>query len=488
MSLKWKLLLGLAAAAAVFALAVAAAPLGLKSDTPNFLLIENARILDARTSTPATSLLIEGGRIVAWEPRTDDIPRFDAGGRFVVPGLIDLHSHMLRAGYCSGDEGVAFDNLAQIPFNFDVALRAGHTTVVDLGGPLAGVVSLRNGLSEEDTLAPRYLVAGPILTAPGGYPLDWADPDLASDLDVVVELPDEAAARQAVDRLADAGVDVLKIAYMELAYNERPLPVLKPSVFRAAVDRAHQRELPVFVHAHTNAGYEAALDAGADVIAHSTFEPLTEALVQRVSTSSVVIVPTLWVFSSFEEARARPDALLAELKPQLMPSIYAALSDFDRRYRESPVRIPPDFLPGLEVPRMREANRNARDNLRRLAAAGATIGYGTDTSFCYALHASAHRELGELVKAGLTPRQAFAAATIHSARALGRDDLGVVTPGAAGDLLILDEDPRSSPEAFARPYAVVRAGRLLRAEASPPGLLRSLRIAARLIGALFFGG
>lgn len=487
MALKRKLLLGLGTAAVSFALAVATTPLGVGSDAPHTLFIENALILDATTSTPATSLAIEGGRIVALEPERRDGPRFDAGGRFVVPGLIDLHSHMLRAGYCSGDEGVAFDNLAQIPFNFDVALRAGHTTVVDLGGPLNGVISLRDGFVAEDALAPRYLVAGPILTAPGGYPLDWADPDLASDLDVVAQLSDEATARGTVDRLADAGVDAVKIAYMELAYNERPLPVLQPPVFRAAVARAHKRGLPVFVHAHTNAGYEAALDAGADVIAHSTFEPLTDALVARVATSSVVVIPTLWVFSSFEEARARPDALMAELKPQLMPSIFTALSDFDQRYQKSGPHIPPDFLPGLEVPRMLEANQNARDNLRRLAEAGASIGYGTDTSFCYALHGSAHRELGEMVRAGLTPKQAFRAATLGSARALRRNDLGVIAVGAAGDLLVLDEDPRADPNAFAHPYAVIRSGRLYRSEPAPPGFLRSLRVATRLLGALLFG-
>jgi imidazolonepropionase-like amidohydrolase len=485
---KKRLVLGaLGAAAAAAAFAVASAPLGLEATGSRSMAVVNARILDARTSTPAASLVIRDGVITAiGGPIPGDLIPFDAGGRYVVPGLIDLHAHMMRAGRCGRDEGIAWDNVTQIPMNFDVALRFGHTTVVDLGGPLFGTV-LRDSLRAERTLSPRYLVAGPILTAPGGYPLDWADRELVvDDLEVVIELADEASAIATIDRLAAAGVDLIKIATMELAYNERPLPVLDARVFAAAVEAAHERRLRVFVHAHSDAGYLAALDAGADVIAHSAFDPLGEETIARTVTSSVVVVPTLWVFASFGAALL-DETVLEEAERRLVPGVHEGLLDFHARHRAGGDEMPPDFLPGLRMSRLEEAMRIAQDNLQRLSSRGAVIGYGSDTSFCYAVHGQAHRELAEMARAGLTPRQAFAAATLGSARALGRSDLGRIEPGSAADLLILDGNPLLDTGALARPWAVVRDGRLLVADPAPPGPLRAARVLLSLISGRFFG-
>jgi imidazolonepropionase-like amidohydrolase len=454
------------------------------------LAITGGLIFDGTGAPPAPGdVLIRDGKIEAVRAGgaiPADYQRVDARGRFVMPGLIDAHTHMLRAGSCGREEGVAWENVRQIPLNFDVVLAHGTTTVVDLGGPLRGVVAMRERLRTQRQPAPRYLVAGPVLTAPNGYPLDWAPRAMAVDLEVVEEVDSASRARAIVDRLAQAGVDVVKIASMDVSYNEHPLPVMPLETFRAVVDAAHGHRLRVFVHAHTADGYRKALDGGADVIAHSSFEPLSDAVIVEVARRQIPVIPTLWVFAAFGYARQHPE-YLEELRPQLLPGWFARLSDFDRRTRVAGDTLPDDFLPDLRFSRLESAMQAARDNLQRLSAAGARFAFGTDTSFCYALHGSAAHEIGEMVAAGLSPAAALTAATSGSAAALGAADLGVLRAGAAADVLILRGNPLDNLRVLAQPDTVIRSGRIVDTAIGPPGVWRTLGILQTLVRALYLG-
>ncbi len=489
------------AAATALAIAVSATPLARTAPNTDGaaaadrLVLRGGLLVDALHPNPrAVDLVLSSGRVEAVaDPGSIEVRKtdhvLDLDGAFVAPGLVDGHAHMLRAGYCSGDEGVSWSNLQQIPLNFDVALDAGLTTVVDLGGPLHGVVAVRDALAASDGYAPRYLVAGPMLTAAGGYPMDWAPPEVVDQLGVVIELSDVPSARAAIRRVAEAGVDLVKVAWMDVAYNDKPLPTLAPEVFRAAVDEAHAHKLRVFVHAHTAAGYRAALDAGADVIAHSAFDRLPDDIVTEVAAREVPVIPTLWVFASFAHVDAHPEHLEA-LRAQIVPPLYDTVTDYARRARAADDELPPDFLPGIRKTRVDEAMRVARENLRRLADAGAVIAFGTDTSFCFAQHGAVVYELEEMRRAGLSASQAFAAATVGSAAALARPDLGLVAAGGPADLLVLDANPLTDLQAFARPRHVIAAGRLVpdlpRDEPPVPGFFRTLKVVAELLPALLF--
>lgn len=458
--------------------------------TATKLAITGGLIFDGTGAPPTLGdVLIRDGTIEAVRAGGAiplDYQRLDAAGRFVMPGLIDAHTHMLRAGSCGREEGVAWENVRQIPLNFDVVLAHGTTTVVDLGGPLRGVLAIRQRLRTLPEPAPRYVVAGPVLTAPNGYPLDWAPRAMAVDLEVVEEIDSAARARAVVDRLALAGVDVVKIASMDVSYNERALPVMPIETFRAVVDAAHAHRLRVFVHAHTADGYQKALDGGADVIAHSSFEPLSDAVIAEVARRQIPVIPTLWVFAAFGHARHHPE-YLEELRPQLLPGWFARLADFDRRMRAAGDTLPDDFLPDLRFSRLDSAMRAARDNLARLAAAGARFAFGTDTSFCYALHGSAAHELGAMVDAGLSPTAALVAATSGSAAALGTADLGVLRAGAAADVLILRGNPLDDVSVLATPDTVIRSGRIVDTVVGPPGVWRTLGVLQTLVRALYLG-
>ncbi|MBI2061380.1 MAG: amidohydrolase family protein [Nitrospirae bacterium] len=469
------------------------------------ILVRGAQIfIGNSTEFSRGDLLIRDGRIVpAGEFKADATTRILDGGRlFVTPGLVDGHTHMMRAGLCSGDEGVGWENVRQIPMNFDVALSYGETTVVDLGGPLYGSVALRDRLQSEVEAGkdwPRYIVAGPILTAPEGYPFDWLDPNLAEELVVAIGLDSSDHARTTVRRIKNAGANLVKIAAMELAYNERPLKIMDQDVFSAAVDEAKKQGLRVFVHAHSPEGYRRALTAGAPVIAHSSFLPLPEEIVRQAARNRVIVIPTLWVFAAFGEALEN-SGLVAELQPQVLPHFYGRLLDFDRRMKLPGNDIPGDFLPGLKKSRLETAMATARQNLYELWKAGVELGFGTDTSFCYGLHGSAGREMLEMQKAGLPAGVVLQAATRGSARALGRDDLGGLTPGVLADALILTEDPLADLGTVARPAAVIRDGRIVRCDSGKlvdfcpagarsgpliPGVLKTLGIGWELLRSIY---
>lgn len=468
---------------------------------PADLVISNAVIFTGeKMGVSRGDIVVQEGTIQDVLPQggasgTQAAHRLDAGGDFIMPGLIDAHTHMLRAGSCGRNEGVGWDNIRQIVMNFDVALSAGNTTVVDLGGPLNGVLAIRN--FERDI--PRYLVAGPIITAKNGYPFDWAPRDLVEDLVVGLEVETGEQAKKAVQRLKRAGVDVIKIAAMERSYNLAEIPIISQEAMNAAVSEAHSCGLRVFVHAHGREGYQRALDAGADVIAHSSFEPLTDDMIREIKDKGVVVIPTLWVFSSFLYARDN-DRILDELRPQLVPGFFADLSDFHRRMTAASEELPDDFMKGLKLSLLKTGVQAARENLSRLKQAGVRIAFGTDTSFCYALHGAAYRELSEMTLAGLTPGEALQAATYGSALALGRKDLGVIRKGAAADFVVLKGNPLDNLEALKEPAAVILKGKVVRCNrkllgtfcpegtsAGPhtPGFFQTIKVAIELLRALY---
>src|SRR5579872_916899 len=192
----------------------------------------------------------------------------------LLPGFIELHAHL---------------RLGEVPP--DVVLRHGLTTVRETGGPLAPPSGGRGQL--------RLLAAGPILTAPGGYPVPVFGPAAA------LEVADITAAREAVARLATGGAALIKIALEpggspgapwttghQPAYPP-PWPVMPLEVARAIVGEAHARGLIVSVHLSGPEGVALALEAGVDEWAHVPCDPIPRELAARAAAMGVRVLSTL---------------------------------------------------------------------------------------------------------------------------------------------------------------------------------------------------
>ncbi|MBI5480583.1 MAG: amidohydrolase family protein [Deltaproteobacteria bacterium] len=406
-------------------------------------------------------LEVAGERIAALRP-VDPRERpphdaWDVRDATVLPGLCNAHVHIARAGLFGPSEPIS---LAQVQRNLEVTLRAGVTTVGDMGCAAPLVVGLRRRAAAEPGSGPAVLAAGPIVTAPLGYPLDWLSPRLAS-LGVVETCASSASAARAVERLSAAGVDHVKVAVMHESYGGKALPVMPTPVLAAVVSAAHAAGLRVLAHAHSAADYRAALHGGVDALMHSAFDPLDGQTLARVRDAGVPVCPTLWVFEAAcrgAEARWDRDPRYGGVAPDWVRREWGAFCD---AYAAAGAVMPAGIAAGLPKARAREAVRVAAANLLLLRDAGVPLGFGTDAAYGFCLHGRPQDELYAMHRAGLGAVECLRAATGGAAALLGRRDRGVLAPGARADLLVVDGDPTSDLAAIERVRAVVAAGRVV---------------------------
>ncbi len=376
---------------------------------------------------PGRGLEIDDGRIVAVSDggppptvraaRVEELP-----GRYVMPGLWDMHVHVLW------DDGVAD---AFLP----VFTRAGITGVRDMGGDLEVLARVRRA---GDPAWPRIVAAGKVLDGP-----QPVDPSISEAAASAME------SRAAVQRLRAGGADFLKV-----------YTLLPSEAFFAAAELARFRSLQVVGHVPAELTPLAAAQGGLASIEHLREElgglcaglaaPECEALPERLAALGTHVTPT-WVMV---EAKAVPGYVAAGRQVPGLDSLPAAVAGYWRHAVETQrARGEEHFR------RRREILAGHAEMMERLAAAGVPFLVGTDTGNPWVLPGeSLHRELARIADV-LTPRAALTAATLGAARFLGLEDSGRIAPGYAADLVVLDADPLADVRNASRVVAVVRAGR-----------------------------
>ncbi|HEY0514020.1 MAG TPA: amidohydrolase family protein [Thermoanaerobaculia bacterium] len=413
-------LLLLAALVAARASAAAPAP----------LLLTGARVLDpsGERLLSGQDVLIENGRIAAVGatgtlPAPAGAQRLDLSGLTLIPGLIEMHSHLLLHPY---DETPWDDQVLKEPLELRTiravvaaraTLEAGFTTVRDLGTEGAGFadVSLRDAIAAGMIPGPRVFAATRALVATGSYGPSGFDPrwEIPKGAQVV---DGPVAMRKAVREQIAAGADWIKV-YAD--YRRRPgvtTPTFTQEEMAAAVDEARSAGLPVAAHAYTEEGIRRAVLAGVATIEHGTY--VTDELLALMKRKGVALVPTL----------AAADAI----------SRYAG------------------WKPGQPEPtRVKES----RDMFARALKSGVTIASGSDVGVF--AHGENARELKLMVAYGMSPGQALRAATITAAAVLRKDkELGRIAPGYLADLVAVKGDPLADISAIEKPVVVVKGGQV----------------------------
>jgi imidazolonepropionase-like amidohydrolase len=351
-------------------------------------------------------VIIEVGRDLAAEAGTRVV---DASGCWVVPGLIDAHVHLCFSMDSPRDEGFA-QRLLKGARNAAVNLRAGITTVRDVGAMGKLNIELARAGDAGVVDAPRIVACGEFIAITGGHVHYWARE---------ADGPDEV--RKAAREQIKAGARLIKLMASGGAADpeEDPgAPQLSLAEMTAAVEVARRAGVKVAAHAHGEEAMVAALTAGVDTIEHATF--LTPKVVDLLLEKQRAIVPT---FAVYQEIAG--DAQLP-----------AAQREIARRVLDA------------KGPRFLDAVRQ-----------GVRYGVGTDAGSFYPPGALV-REMELMVAVGLSPREVVLAATAGNAELLGMAGrLGTIEPGRLADILILAADPFESPGALRRIVRVFKGGK-----------------------------
>ena len=368
----------------------------------------------AGPAIPDAVLVVSGnGRIIAAGPgRTTEIPqgaqRVDLSGRFVMPGIINAHGHVgATVGLESRPDGYTTPNLLR---QLGLYARYGVTTVVSLGDDREAGFQLRGENEPSQLNRARLYVAGPVITA---------------------KTPEEA--RAAVDAAAKLKPDWIKIRVDDnLGTTEK----MRPEVYRAVIERAHEHKLRVAAHLYYLADAKDLLRAGADYLAHSVRDaPVDKELIDLMKARNTCLCPTLMREVSTFVYESRP-AFFDDpfFKRDADPKVVAALEDPARMAGVAKSKSAQQYKKALEM---------ARANAKALYDAGVRLAAGTDTGPPARFQGYfEHLELEEMVKSGLTPAQTIASATGVAAQCLGlAGNLGTLQRGRYADFVVLSGNP-----------------------------------------------
>ena len=428
----------------------------LRAEGPKKLALVGGMLLDGYDNVPPlhhAAILIEGGKIVRVGRAAEiaipaDAEVIDTRGRVMLPGLIDTHAHLQILGhgnYDRWDPWIAQNKLVEKVSEISAKqlLMAGVTSAVDLGGTLKESLSVRDRIRKGEIPGPRMWMAGPWITRSLG--------DYFAGLpnQILVDTPAEAAA--AVDRLAAAGVDVIK-AYVELG----------PAHYKAIADAAHKHHLKVHAHVYNEIDVKNAFEAGIDVLTHvgSAGMPLYDPeLVRAIAAKGTPVVTTaahrVFLFPAtvdFPE-RLEDPRLEEDFGPQIWNEVHQSLEGWHR--------LPYFATTDQEM-------LYARPLLKQWIDSGATMGMGTDSGTPINFHTEAlWREIKAHVDVGMSPQRAIAAATRINARILGEEKtLGTIEPGKLADIIVVDGNPLFDITALARVEVVVKDGKVYKRAAA----------------------
>jgi imidazolonepropionase-like amidohydrolase len=331
----------------------------------------------------------------------------DATGKFLIPGLWDMHGHLTDATQDA----------------FPLLIMNGVTGVRDMGGDLAQLDRWRSEIDSGLRVGPHIIRAGPFVDGPKEGVTNR----------LTVRTPEEA--RRAVHDLKVKGVDFIKV------HNALP-----PQAFVALMDEAHKEHIPVAVHLPKNVSSAEASDAGVVSLEH--VETLYESAMWRKAATAKTVEQAV-------------DEILGAAGQELfqrfvkngtwyVPTLVAYERGFVIWSNQ-----PESLKPRLEI---HEKNIEV---IRMMHKAGVQIMAGSDFSdWALVPGVDLHNELALLVEAGFTPMEALQAATLNPAKFLGKTDTyGTIQVGRAADLVLLNMNPLENISHTRKIHAVVLGGK-----------------------------
>jgi len=379
------------------------------------------------------TIVVEGGKIAAIRDGfVGEGKVVDLRDQFVMPGFIDSHVHLTFESSPTSRLDAVTKSTVDQAFDGVVfakrTVRAGFTTVVDLGADPQAINALRDATATGKVVGPRIIAAGGVAAHGGhgdvhGYRQEIIDlfrsPTLCSGADDCAR-----AVRLAVQQ----GADVIKTASTGGVMSNTAAGLgqqMSDAELIAIVDTAHRLGRKVAAHAHGTDGVNAALRAGVDSVEHGTY--LDAESIRLFKAKGSYLVPTLLagdtVARQAEEAEWMPAAVRAKARTV------------------GPLMV---------------------DALRRAHQGGVRIAFGTDSAV--SKHGENAREFALMVKVGLTPLETIKSATVWAATHAGLEaEIGTLAAGKSADIVAVKGDPLTDVRSLETMGFVMARGAVVRA-------------------------
>jgi imidazolonepropionase-like amidohydrolase len=407
--------------------AVAALPVVAEAKT---VVVTAEKLVDVATGkqTDKPLIIIVDGRITKVGKQGDAVPagatRVDLPGVTLLPGLIDMHTHLTSSPLYAGYNSLLFTDSFWAVISArhaTLTLQAGFTTVRNVGARRYDDVGLRQAIENGFVDGPRLITATYAIGSTGGHcDSTFFPPSMDQKSPAVIDTPE--AGRQMVRQLHKYGAQVIKICATGGVFSHGDTPgaqQLTLEEIKAIVEEAHMTGLKVAAHAHGASGIKAAILGGVDTIEHASLvdDEGIKLAIQRGAYFGMDIYNT-----DYTQAEGKKNGVLED-----------------------------------NLQKDRDIALIQRQNYRKALRAGVKMIFSTDAGVYP--HGSNAKQLATMVAWGATPLQAIQSATITAAQALGQPaDVGQLKPGAYGDLVGVTGDPLKDVTLLEHPVFVMKGG------------------------------
>lgn len=401
------------------------------------IVLHDASLFDGTPGSqirPHVDITLHKGYIESVKPAFKKAPKnadiVDCAGKTVIPGLISAHSHLgvLLNNADPSPNAYTNENVVSALDQFE---RYGVTTIVSLGVNRDLVYEIRDQQRQGKLGGATLLTAGRGIGVPNGAP------GLNVPADQIYRPANADEARKVVDEMAGHHVDLIK---MWLDSGHDKIPPMQPAVYTAIIDEAHKHHLKVAAHVYNLADAQSLVNANVDILAHSVRDQqIDTAFAQSLNQRKIWYIPTLALDEAFYLYATNPEVMQSAFFQQAAgPQLLAKLQAPD--YAEK-------TLASAQTEQAKKDHAIAMQNVKKLSDAGVNVGFGTDSGAVPGRIPgfSEHRELEDLVSAGLTPLQAITLATGENGRLLREINpkltIGLIQPDYSADLIVLSADP-----------------------------------------------
>jgi imidazolonepropionase-like amidohydrolase len=410
------------------------------------IIIDHVTLIDGtgRAPRPDMAVEIDGGKFVAIEPaafaKTWPGRRIDGHGRFLIPGLMDIHIHL--AGFTRAGKAWMPGGPPPGPNDFVVDrkvgeealasfLYAGVTSVLDVGNIPQNILPLRADERAGKVMSPHIFATGNLVTYPGSH---------GSDIAVnISSWPEGRAALEA--QVTSEQPDVQKITYDDEGWGSRPMiPIMPLPLLRHVIEFYNDHGVRTTVHISNESRAREAIFAGVDSLAHTPIQgPVTEAFVKLAAAKQIPIATTLTIGDNYSRVHDDPAYLDQPLYVATMaPEERARLKAIAAAGGETALPNGPPLYRRTWRMWMKTMTPIIQDNIRRIDAAGGVMAIGTDGTN----GAGTQRELELVAQGGVPPLHVITMATYNAARLLGKQaTMGSIETGKIADAVLLSADP-----------------------------------------------